>query len=239
LDDAENNIARLKDISAQSAARLKELASEWEKHRVPLVENYRALKYSALNAQDDTKELLVKIKEMREKMKDIVIEIQKKEEKLKQINEMFNSLSKDMNRATYTRRILEIVKQVKKQKVDIDKILIDTRTLKKEKSTLIDVLQRSFAVTTELVFKDAALKDPVAKQAYKDIVAMNEKFKSLTDTVEETGQTKNSTLDLEVKIEKISVRTESLDISRIEEDLKRIRTENQALIQKLKTSQQK
>jgi len=81
LDDAENNISILKGISLSSATRLKDLAAEWEKHRVPLVESYRALKYASLNASDDSKELLVKIKEMRQSMKTIADEIQKKEEK--------------------------------------------------------------------------------------------------------------------------------------------------------------
>jgi len=164
----------------------------------------------------------------------------RKKKKLKQINDFYNSLSRDINRATYTRRILEIVKNVKKQKIDIDKILIETRTLKKEKSTLIDTLQRAFAVTSETVFKDASeKKDPVAKQAYRDIVGLNDKFKLLAETEEEKANAKNTALDLDVKIEKIGLRTENLDVGRLEADLKRIKAENLSLIAKIKKASTK
>jgi len=63
---------------------------------------------------------------------------------------------------------------------------------------------------------------------------MNDKFKTLSETVEEVGNSKNAILDLDVKTEKISLRTENLDVSRLEADLKRIKAENQALIAKIK-----
>ena len=67
-------------------------------------------------------------------------------------------------------------------------ILIDTRALQKEINTITDTLNRSFAVSSELVFKvqllhlphavitllQEALSDETAKQAYKDLVAMHE-----------------------------------------------------------------
>lgn len=50
-----------------------------------------------------------------------------------------------------------------------------------------------------MVFADAT-KDPTAKQAYKQIVGINEAFKKLTEGVTETGQAKNAVLDLEAKV---------------------------------------
>eukprot|EP01102_Stenamoeba_stenopodia_P019711 TRINITY_DN7505_c0_g2_i2.p1 TRINITY_DN7505_c0_g2~~TRINITY_DN7505_c0_g2_i2.p1 ORF type:complete len:331 (-),score=122.70 TRINITY_DN7505_c0_g2_i2:254-1246(-) len=237
LPDAENNIKLLRDISQQSAQRLMKLAEEWENHRAPMIEAYRKLKETRSKAdQDDTKPMLDRIRELREQMKLLALEIQKKDEKYNQALEAFNRLPKDMNRSVYTRRILEIVKNVKKQTVDIDKILIDTRSLKKEISAVYDTLHnRSFPATSELVYKDA-LKDPVAKQAYKDLVAMHEKFQALASKVEEAGSTKNAVLNLEVKIEQMIQRTESLDVSRINEDLQRVKLENQELVAKIKAA---
>ena len=37
-----------------------------------------------------------------------------------------------MNRSAYTRRIMEIVVNIKRQKEDIDKILVDTRKVQRE-----------------------------------------------------------------------------------------------------------
>jgi hypothetical protein len=58
----------------------------------------------------------------------------------------------EARRATYTRRILELVKQTKKQKLDIDNVLADTRTLQKELNSLAEKLNRTFAMTSELIF---------------------------------------------------------------------------------------
>jgi uncharacterized protein YdcH (DUF465 family) len=52
-------------------------------------------------------------------MKAWVAEIHQKDDHYKQLQEALDALPKDMTRAVYTRNILEIVKNVKKQKVYI------------------------------------------------------------------------------------------------------------------------
>jgi hypothetical protein len=42
-------------MSKAASQRLQELAVKWEEHRVPLIEQYRALKDAQLNKEDDTK----------------------------------------------------------------------------------------------------------------------------------------------------------------------------------------
>jgi DNA repair exonuclease SbcCD ATPase subunit len=66
----------------------------------------------------------LQIKEMRARMKELVEEVTKKDERYKQLVEVFKQLPKD-NRANYTMRILEMVKNVKKQKVEINKVRSD------------------------------------------------------------------------------------------------------------------
>lgn len=122
LPDAANNIKLLQEISQKSAAQLMELAEEWEKHRSKLIEAYRKLKAQHINRKGGTAELLVNIKAMRSQMKDLEIETSKKDERYKELLEVYSQLPKNINRSVYTNRILEIVKQVKKQKVDIEKV---------------------------------------------------------------------------------------------------------------------
>ena len=55
-------------------------------------------------------------------MKDLESETAKKDERFKELLEVYRQLPKNINRSVYTNRILEIVKQVKKQKVDISKV---------------------------------------------------------------------------------------------------------------------
>ncbi len=66
--------------------------------------------------------VVLQIKEMRARMKELIEEVTKKDERYKQLVEVFKQLPKD-NRANYTLRILEMVKNVKKQKVEINKVI--------------------------------------------------------------------------------------------------------------------
>jgi len=72
--------------------------------------------------QDDTKRMIEQIREMRVQMKALAAELQSKEETYKELLDTYTRLPKNVNRAVYTNRILDIVKQVKKQKVDINKV---------------------------------------------------------------------------------------------------------------------
>jgi uncharacterized coiled-coil DUF342 family protein len=152
LPDAANNIAKLRKLAQEKSEKIKELATQWEQVRQPLVESYRKIRDKLHDREQDAKVQLEKIKEMRAKMKEMIEEINKKEEKYKQLLELYKTLPKD-NRSNYTRRILEMVKNVKKQIVEINKILIDTRNLQKEINSVTETLNRSFAVSEELIFQ--------------------------------------------------------------------------------------
>ena len=82
-------------------------------------------------------------------------------------------MSKDLNRVAYTRRIMEIVGNIRKQKEDIDKILVDTRMVQKEINQLSGKLERIFTVTDEQVYRDAR-KDEARRAAYKLLASLRE-----------------------------------------------------------------
>eukprot|EP01116_Phalansterium_solitarium_P014129 TRINITY_DN31661_c0_g1_i1.p1 TRINITY_DN31661_c0_g1~~TRINITY_DN31661_c0_g1_i1.p1 ORF type:complete len:625 (-),score=245.12 TRINITY_DN31661_c0_g1_i1:71-1945(-) len=228
LPNAEDNIAQLKEISSQSSDRLQELAVEWEKHRVPLIEGYRKLRDAAEGRRGETEAKVNVIKELRAQMKEMMDDVHHKEERYRELLDVFGKLQKDVTRAHYTTRILEIVRNVKRQKVDIDKILIDTRDLQREINSISDTLSRTFAVSDELIFADAK-KDSTAKEAYKKLVELDEQFKKLTRGVEESGQCRNAILNLEAKVQQQEGSQASLNFERVTADLKEIREENTAL----------
>jgi len=81
LDDPEGNIEKLKRLAQQNSETLKKLAADWEKVRVPLVEQYRLLRDKLADREAEAKQQLEKIKDMRAKMKGLIDEINVKEEK--------------------------------------------------------------------------------------------------------------------------------------------------------------
>lgn len=55
-------------------------------------------------------------------MKQLIQMAREKEEQVTQLQAEYDRLPHDVNRGLYTRRIIEIIKNVKKQQIDIDKV---------------------------------------------------------------------------------------------------------------------
>ncbi|KAF6730207.1 Coiled-coil domain-containing protein 22 [Oryzias melastigma] len=173
LPDADANVVQLQSLVEASAKRVVSLASQWEKHRAPLIDEHRRLKEICSRQDLESSRKLSEIKSLHEKIHVSTEEAKKKEETYKQLVTELESLPQDVSRSAYTQRILEIVSNIKKQKEEITKILSDTRELQKEINSLTGKLDRTFAVTDELVFKDAK-KDESVRKSYKYLAALHE-----------------------------------------------------------------
>jgi DNA repair exonuclease SbcCD ATPase subunit len=232
LPDAKANIEKLKQLAEDQASKLAEYAEEWEKHRLPLVEEYRSIRDRMFVKETAAKAKLDLIKGMRARIREMVEEVHKKDESYKQLLDLYKTLPKDA-RGNYTKRILEMVKNVKKQIVEINKVLVDTKALQKEINSVTETLNRSFAVTEELVFADAK-KHPEIATVYKKLASMNDAFNGLVDTSEKTASTRNDILSLEEKITKVQTRTANLNLDTMLSDLAAVRSENVKFEERIK-----
>uniref|UniRef100_A0A672KUH3 Coiled-coil domain-containing protein 22 n=1 Tax=Sinocyclocheilus grahami TaxID=75366 RepID=A0A672KUH3_SINGR len=233
LPDAENNLLKLQSLIEASSKRVVHLASQWEKHRVPLIDEHRRLKELCSNRESESSRKLSEIKDLHDKIRQSAEEAKKKESLYKQLVLNYETLSKDVSRSTYTMRILEIVGNIKKQKEEITKILSDTKDLQKEINGLTGKLDRTFAVTDELVFKDAK-KDESVRKSYKYLAALHENCTQLIQTIEDTGTIMREIRDLEEQIETENGKRTVSNLEKILEDYKAIRQENSALAAKIR-----
>ncbi|KAF4109996.1 coiled-coil domain-containing protein 22 [Onychostoma macrolepis] len=233
LPDAENNLLKLQSLVEASSKRVVHLASQWEKHRVPLIDEHRRLKELCSNRESESSRKLSEIKDLHDKIRQSAEEAKKKESLYKQLLTEYETLSKDVSRSAYTMRILEIVGNIKKQKEEITKILSDTKDLQKEINSLTGKLDRTFAVTDELVFKDAK-KDESVRKSYKYLAALHENCTQLIQTIEDTGTIMREIRDLEEQIETENGKRTVSNLEKILEDYKAIRQENSALAAKIR-----
>uniref|UniRef100_A0A8B9LPH7 Coiled-coil domain-containing protein 22 n=1 Tax=Astyanax mexicanus TaxID=7994 RepID=A0A8B9LPH7_ASTMX len=199
LPDAENNLVKLHSLVEASAKRVVHLAAQWEKHRAPLIDEHRRLKELCSNREMESSRKLSEIKDLHDKIRQSAEEAKKKEGLYKQLITEYETLPKDVSRSAYTMRILEIVSNIKKQKEEITKILSDTKDLQKEINGLTGKLDRTFAVTDELVFKDAK-KDESVRKSYKYLAALHENCTQLIQTIEDTGTIMREIRDLEEQV---------------------------------------
>ena len=159
-------------------------------------------------------------------MKQLLNDVRAADERFQQLSDAYKDLPKEARRTMYTKRILFLLEQVKKQNVDIQNALLDTRTLQKEINSISEKLNRTFALASELIFSDAK-KNETARAAFKDLAKMNDSFKQLSSKVEETGRARNAVLKLEADISLLSKRTAKLDIERMTTDLKDVEDANE------------
>ncbi|XP_059146122.1 coiled-coil domain-containing protein 22 homolog [Physella acuta] len=233
LPEAEVNIGKLQSVVDTSAQRLVNLAKQWETHRVPLIEQYRELRQLNSKRESEAQKKLDEIKQFRLKMKETADDARRKDELHKQLVSEYERMTKDVNRSAYTRKILEIVANIKKQKQEIDKILVDTKSVQKEINSLTGKLDRTFTVTDELIFRDAK-KDEAIKKAYRFLAALHESFEQLIQTVEDTGVVMREIKDLEEQIETESNKKVLSNLEKISADLQQMKKENAALLAKVK-----
>ncbi|XP_038590819.1 coiled-coil domain-containing protein 22-like isoform X1 [Micropterus salmoides] len=233
LPDAENNMLKLQAQVEASAKRVVHLASQWEKHRAPLIDEHRRLKEICSSQEMESSRKLSEIKSLHDKIRVSTEEARKKEEMYKQLATELENLPQDASRSAYTQRILEIVSNIKKQKEEITKILSDTKELQKEINNLTGKLDRTFAVTDELVFKDAK-KDESVRKSYKYLAALHENCNQLIQTIEDTGTILREIRDLEEQIETENGNKTVANLERILDDYRAIRQENSALAAKVR-----
>lgn len=235
LPEADENISKLQELVRSSSERLAKLAGKWEEIRAPLVKEMRNLKSKTDESETEAQKLLEEIQLFRERMKEVADETRLKDNLYKQLVSEFERMPKDTNRSAYTRRIMEIVANITKQKDEINKILADTRNVQKEINQLSGKLERVFTVTDEQVFKDAR-KDEARRNAYKLLASIRENCGKVVDSIKETGQIKREQRDLEEQIDRESSKKVAANLERIMTDQQQMKKENLQLVAKLKSS---
>nr|XP_012327005.1 coiled-coil domain-containing protein 22 [Aotus nancymaae]XP_012327006.1 coiled-coil domain-containing protein 22 [Aotus nancymaae] len=229
LPDGAANLAKLQLVVESSAQRVIHLAGQWEKHRVPLLAEYRHLRKLQDCRELESSRRLAEIQELHQSVRAAAEEARRKEEVYKQLVSELETLPRDVSRLAYTQRILEIVGNIRKQKEEITKILSDTKELQKEINSLSGKLDRTFAVTDELVFKDAK-KDDAVRKAYKYLAALHENCSQLIQTIEDTGTIMREVRDLEEQIETELGKKTLSNLEKIREDYRALRQENAGLL---------
>jgi chromosome segregation ATPase len=184
LSNAEENMKKMKEMAINQKNQLVKLAMKWEETRAPIVEEYRALKDSHSKREGEIAKKLEELKVIREEMQTHREQIKKKEARLKQLQEILKNVPKE-NRNTYTTKILFLVGAVKKQRVEISKILIDMRNVQKDINSTSEKLNRTFVLVEEMIYADAK-KDPTGKSSYTLTVQLNKIFIYLTELITKT-----------------------------------------------------
>ena len=130
---------------------------------------------------------------------------------------------------------MDINKNVDKQKLEINKILLDNHLISSEANELSIKLIETFQKVEEVIYQEAQ-KEEYAKTLYQNVVQMREGFSSLIKLVKEGGEMNNEIRDLESSMDHLNTRNDSLNLERLIFDLNAMKKENQSLMNQLKSN---
>lgn len=233
LPNADENIERLKQVVQSSSKRILALGKKWEERRSELMDTLRKLRRAQGDAESHAKAQLGEIKKLRAEMKGVAEGAKGKDQLIQKLRADYEAVNKQVGRASYTRRTFEIVRNITKQKEDINRVLQDTRVLQKDIAQLSEKLGRVFSETDELIFANAK-KDEASRQAYKHLASLHSTCNDLLLGVENTGAILREIRELEEQIEAEETKNMKDNLKRIAADLKTIKKENAGLVSELK-----
>ena len=211
-----------------------ELAEEWEGHRAPLLGEIRDAQRARMARREGALAKMAKVKGLRAEMRTMVRDLQERDETLTRLQAELGR-ARGNPRASYTDRILDVVRNVRKQKAGIDAILRDIRESQKEVNRLGETLQRSFAAADEVIFRDAdRSKSAASKQCYKALARMHEAFGNLVEHVQSIANATGTATELQAKVDDLAAKKTPEAIERVSADLKLIKAENAKLEQQSK-----
>lgn len=135
-------------------------------------------------------------------------------------------VAKLATRRSYIERIKEITKNSRKQEIDIERILKETRELQLESNIIQERLHRTYAVVDETLLREAK-KDQVGEEAHILVTGIHESFEEISEKILATDRARREMTDLETKLSSIASRT--LNIDKLQADLDALRKENNYL----------
>lgn len=156
LENPEESVVKLKQSLEAIKNKRKNLIAKFESHKAPLDE-----KLESFNGVNSTKiqkveEKMNEVKKIRVNICEIQEDLQNKTKMLQRLSEELNQMKRVTERSAYTSRIMDIIKNIKRQNKDIDDVLKDTKTIQKSINSVEGQLQRQFIVTEDLIWNNVS-----------------------------------------------------------------------------------
>ncbi|KAB0799648.1 hypothetical protein PPYR_07528 [Photinus pyralis] len=224
----DDNLIKLKSLVENGNKRLVELANHWNDIQTPLLKEYEQLQQQMNTQKAKLLGEEQKLQNVKTKKAELLKELADKEKLERQLLQECETLHKNTNRSAYTRRILEIIGNIKKQNDDIDKILYDTKIVQKDINNLNGQLDRSFTLSDELIFRDAK-RDEMSRKAYKLLATLHGDCGEVVQAVTNLGLVERECRNLQEQIDAELLRETGSKLERLNADIAAIKKENAEL----------
>jgi chromosome segregation ATPase len=161
---------------------LQNLRDEWEEYKKPIKEEIFETKQQISDKRVEFQYKADKIKELKKELKQAVQDIEHKKKVYAYMEQEWNTMPKDVNRNQYTKRISEIIHNLKIQNNEIKSILEEVHQIQDETHEMTKQIKKVDTELEDIVFKDAQ-KDKLAKDIYKEIMSLKGDFEVLISAI--------------------------------------------------------
>ncbi|VDD85856.1 unnamed protein product [Enterobius vermicularis] len=129
-----------------------------------------------------------RLAEVSEAVERLKTQMPRKQAKLKKLEAKLDGMEKTpLNRNLYTKRIFEMVASIKKQREEVEKILVDNAGIQKEVGSLNGKLDRTFTAVEDRLYEEAQ-RDTSMQKAYRLLVKIHEECAAVIAIIESTGK---------------------------------------------------
>lgn len=229
LPDAGSYVEKLESKINAAHEKLKHLEEKWKEAKAPYLEE----KNKRSKKQSNTSKYYEDLRQLRKTAQVLREENEVKTNALNKLNE--NLPKKSVNRSSYTKRILDIINNIKKQDSDIIKIMTDTKHVQKQLNNVNGKIERCFTLADEMIFKDVS-RDDMSRKAYKYLVTLHTDCNEIVKIVTETGNLKKEMKNLEEQIDILCSKNIGENLLRIQKDIQHMKNESNALVRQMKRS---
>ncbi|BES98894.1 coiled-coil domain-containing protein 22 homolog [Nesidiocoris tenuis] len=233
LPNYEENLKKVDGLISLSNKRYESLNAQWETYREPLEARRDELRSKTANLLNNSDSRTGAAAALKRKLENVVKRIRAKQQSIRLLQEEYDQLPKNIIRSSYTRRILEIIGNIRKQRDEIDKILRDTIDLQRKTNSLFGTIDRLFTVVDETIFRNAK-KDEHSKKAYKHLATLHTDCSDIVRMVVETGVIEREIRDLQEQVDHESFKQTADNVARISADMRLLKQENVTLERQLK-----
>lgn len=252
LSDAPSNIAKLKSSCKLIAEKKDEVAQQMKIARELLLAEHAELEGQIRSRKAQRRQLIREIKMFQREIQEMNGIIRSKTETVQALARVQerktaksdkNSNDGVMTRSMYIARIIDIVKQVHKQKQDIAKILDDIKRLQRSLGSASQKLKRTEAATEASIYHVAckskskgasSTKAEAYVDCYRKFAQVRDLFEKLIATVGDVGKNENRARDLRNWIVQLEARECSNHLDKVLADLGSVRGDNVALRHELR-----
>ena len=234
LPDGEENLNKLINVVQKSKDRLEGLKKQWGNHKDPIEREYLKTiesieTMSALGTKGNRNKPSVL-----EKYEKVQNDIKEKEIQYRKLIKIADSIIEGETRDSYTKRILDILKQIEKLRNGIDGVIADVKCIQKDINMQNGKLERSYFEISMTMKSKMNNKDPYIEQSMMMNKQIHEVCFHTVETIRKTGALGRETRDLEEQVKSEEGKGLKAKIERLSADFRSLQSENKELAKQFK-----